>query len=314
MQEANTSLYDLIVITGCTATGKTSLASEIATRLNGEIISADSRQVYKGMDIGTGKDRVDYSINGKIVPVHLIDIAEPGYEYNVFEYQQDFFRAFQQIRREKAQPIMCGGTGLYIEAALAKYRFLKVPENDSLRKQLQEFTTTELEEKLKSLRTVHNTTDITERNRIIRAIEIETYQKNHPNKRQLFPEFSSIIFATDYPRQLVRERITNRLKYRLANGMINEIQQLLKNGLKPSQLEFYGLEYKFITQYLTGDLTYDEMFTRLNTSIHQFAKRQMTWFRRMERKGYKIHWISGEVQQEEKIQLIIKQVQQKQEE
>ncbi|MFW5758175.1 MAG: tRNA (adenosine(37)-N6)-dimethylallyltransferase MiaA [Bacteroidota bacterium] len=314
MQDTNTSLYDLIVITGCTATGKTSLAAEMANRCNGQIISADSRQVYKDMDIGTGKDRMDYNISGKNIPVHLIDIAEPGYEYNVFEYQQDFFRAFQQIRREKAQPIMCGGTGLYIEAALAKYRLLRVPENDSLRKQLHELTITELEEKLKSLRSVHNTTDITDRNRLIRAIEIETYQKDHPGKRQLFPEFSYIIFATDYPRPVVRERITNRLKYRLENGMINEIQQLLKKGLKPDQLEFYGLEYKYITRYLTGDLTYDEMFTKLNTSIHQFAKRQMTWFRRMERKGYKIHWISGELPQEEKIRLMINQIQQKHEE
>lgn len=314
MQETNTSPYDLIVITGCTATGKTSLAAEIAIHTSGEIISADSRQVYKGMDIGTGKDRVDYKIGDKTVPVHLIDIVEPGYEYNVFEYQQDFFRAFHQIRREKAQPIMCGGTGLYIEAALAKYRLLKVPENDSLRKQLQEFTTLELENKLKTMRSVHNTTDITERNRLIRAIEIETYHKEHPQKRQLFPEFSYIIFATDYPRHIVRERITKRLQFRLENGMISEIQQLLRNGLKPDQLEFYGLEYKYITQYLTGELTYDEMFAKLNTSIHQFAKRQMTWFRRMERKGYQIHWIKGELAPEEKTQFILKRIQQKQEE
>jgi tRNA dimethylallyltransferase len=293
--------YDLIVITGPTATGKTRLAAELADMVSGEVISADSRQVYQGMDIGTGKDLADYVVSGRVVPVHLVDMAEPGYEFNVFEFQNHFITAFEHIRKRDKQAIMCGGTGLYLEAALAKYRLLKVPEDPQLRRELEKLTQDELTEKLTQFRTLHNTTDTTDRNRLIRAIEIETYNAHHPNERKNFPEFSHIIFALDFPRKEIRQRITDRLKHRLENGMIQEIQDLLKKGLKPEQLMFYGLEYKYITQYVTGEISYDEMFQKLNTAIHQFAKRQMTWFRRMERQGFKIHWIDGSLSNTEKL-------------
>ncbi len=293
--------YDLIVITGPTATGKTRLAAEMADSVEGEIISADSRQVYKGMDIGTGKDLAEYVVNGRIVPVHLVDIVEPGYEFNVFEFQEHFLKAFNHIRKRKKQAFLCGGTGLYIEAALARYQLLKTPENTELRKSLELLTHEELVEKLAGLRPLHNTTDSSDRNRLIRAIEIETYQLANAHKKKKFPDFSHIIFAVDFPRETIRKRITQRLENRLENGMLTEIQNLLKKGLKPEQLTFYGLEYKYITQYITGEIDYEEMFRKLNTAIHQYAKRQMTWFRRMERKGFTIHWIDGTLCNAEKI-------------
>ena len=308
MQNIIDSNHDLIVITGPTASGKTRLAAELADMLNGEIISADSRQVYKGMDVGTGKDLADYVVNGNIIPAHLVDMVEPGYEFNVFEFQSHFIKAFEHIRARDKQAIMCGGTGLYIEAALAKYHLLKVPENPQLRQKLNNMAQDELVEALKALRPLHNTTDITERNRLIRAIEIETYQKEHAQDPKPFPEFSHIIFAIDFPRDEIRSRITYRLKKRLENGMIEEIQSLLKKGLKPEQLIFYGLEYKYLTQYVTGEINYDEMFQKLNTAIHQFAKRQMTWFRRMERNGFKIHWLDGHLRNEEKLIIINKKL------
>ncbi len=300
-QQNKTNGYDLIVITGPTATGKTRLAAELADMMGGEVIGADSRQVYKGMDIGTGKDLADYLVNGRIVPVHLVDMAEPGYEFNVFEFQDHFFKAFEYIRKLGKQAVMCGGTGLYIEAALAKYRLLKVPENTKLRKELELLSQDELVSKLEKLRPLHNTTDTTERKRLIRAIEIETYNDKHQAERKDFPEFSYIIFAIDFPREEIRSRITERLKTRLETGMITEVQELLKSGLKPEQLIFYGLEYKYITKYITGEISYNEMFSKLNTAIHQFAKRQMTWFRRMERNGFKIHWIDGSLDYKEKL-------------
>lgn len=285
--------FDLIVITGPTATGKTGLAAHLAKRTDAQIISADSRQVYKGMDIGTGKDKIDYTVDGEKIDVHLIDIVDPGYEFNLFEYQERFFEVFESIRKMGKKSVLCGGTGLYIEAALARYKLLKVPENKQLRKQLEEYSWEELEQKLAKLKKLHNSTDTTERKRLIRAIEIETYHQEKPEKIKTFPAFNYLIFGVDVPRQMVREKITNRLKNRLEHGMIEEVEKLLKNGLKPDQLIFYGLEYKFITEYLTGELTYQEMFQKLQTAIHQFAKRQMTWFRRMEKKGFKIHWIDG---------------------
>ena len=303
-------LYDLIVITGPTATGKTRLAAELADLLQGEIISADSRQVYKGMDIGTGKDLADYLVDGRSVPVHLVDRVDPGYEFNVFEFQSLFLEAYQDIARRNKQPIMCGGTGLYLEAALAKYRLLEVPQNPFLRARLNELSQDELEAKLASYRKLHNTTDTSDRNRLIRAIEIESYNADHAHLRISYPEFSHIIFAIDFPRDEIRHRITHRLKTRLENGMIDEIQQLLKTGLKPDQLTFYGLEYKYITQYVIGEISYDEMFNKLNTAIHQFAKRQMTWFRRMEKQGFTIHWINGKLSNAEKIIYITKKIKQ----
>lgn len=308
-QQIKKNRYDLIVITGPTATGKTRLAAELADMMDGEVISADSRQVYKGMDIGTGKDLADYVVSGRVVPAHLIDMLEPGYEFNVFEFQNHFIQAFEHIRKRGKQAFMCGGTGLYIEAALAKYRLLKVPVNQKLRKELELLSQDELVSRLENLRPLHNTTDTTERKRLIRAIEIETYNDKFPEERKDYPEFSYIIFALDFPRKEIRERITERLKNRLENGMIQEIQELIKKGLKPDQLMFYGLEYKYITQYVTGEINYDEMFGKLNTAIHQFAKRQMTWFRRMERRGFKIHWIDGSLDNSEKLLHIIKTLQ-----
>ncbi len=300
--------YDLIVITGPTATGKTRLAAELAFELDAEIIGADSRQVYRGMDVGTGKDLADYIVNGKIIPAHLVDMVEPGYEFNVFEFQEEFFKAFQHIRKRGKQAIMCGGTGMYIEAALAGYKMLKVPENPSLRKKLETQTHEELVERLAAMRPLHNTTDVTLRDRLIRAIEIGTYQQAHSDEKQATPDFSKIIFALDFPRQVVRERITQRLKLRLETGMIEEIQKLLKSGLKPEQLTFYGLEYKYITLYVIGEISRNEMFSRLNTAIHQFAKRQMTWFRRMEKNGFEIHWIDGMLDNPQKINIIKEKV------
>ncbi|TVQ17301.1 MAG: tRNA (adenosine(37)-N6)-dimethylallyltransferase MiaA [Bacteroidetes bacterium] len=300
--------FDLIVITGPTATGKTRLAAELAYDLDAEIIGADSRQVYTGMDIGTGKDLADYVVEGKIIPSHLVDRVEPGYEFNVFEFQEEFFKAFQHIRKRGKQAIMCGGTGMYIEAALASYKMLKVPENKALRKKLETLTHQELVEKLETLRPLHNTTDITLRDRLIRAIEIESYQQAHMEEKVAAPDFSHIIFALNFPRDVIRERITQRLRTRLENGMVDEIQKLLKTGLKPEQLTFYGLEYKYITLYVTGEITWDEMFTKLNTAIHQFAKRQMTWFRRMEKNGFQIHWIDGMLDNSKKIEIIKEKV------
>ena len=308
MTKQTKNSYDLIVLTGPTATGKTKLAAQIAYELDGEIISADSRQVYKGMDIGTGKDLADYVINGKIIPSHLVDMVEPGYEFNVFEYRQEFDKAFAHIRKRDKQAIMCGGTGLYLEAALAGYNMLKVPENPALRKKLLTYSHDELIEKLAALKPLHNTTDTSSRERLVRAIEIETYQKDKISERSNNPGFSYIIFALDFPRNIIRERITERLKLRLENGMTEEVQQLLKKGLKPEQLTFYGLEYKYITQYVTGEILWDEMFRKLNTAIHQFAKRQMTWFRRMEKKGFEINWIDGMLDDQKKLELIIEKL------
>ncbi len=300
--------YDLIVITGPTATGKTRLAALLAHRINGEIISADSRQIYKGMDLGTGKDLADYMVDGKQIPFHLVDMVEPGYEFNVFEFKQEFLKAYDKIKKRNKQTIMCGGTGLYIEAALASYKLFKVPENTLLRKKLNEYTHDELVAKLATLRPLHNTTDTTLRERLVRAIEIEMFQKTLDTPKSHTPDFSYIIFAIVFQREIIRERITQRLRNRLSSGMIDEIQRLLKRGLKPEQLTFYGLEYKYITQYVTGEINYDNMFSKLNTAIHQFAKKQMTWFRRMEKNGFKIHWINGKLTDEEKLTLMLEKL------
>lgn len=295
----------MITILGPTATGKTSLAANLASLINGEIISADSRQVYKGMDIGTGKDLADYEVNGFTVPHHLVDIVDPGYEYNVFEFQRDFLEAYTKIDEKGSIPILCGGTGLYIESVLKGYKLINVPKNETLREELELKEDKELIELLESFKNLHNTTDSSERERLIRAIEIQKYYDDNPDIDTHFPEIDTKIFGIDYDRRVVRMRITERLEERLQNGMIEEIEGLLNSGVKPEQLTFYGLEYKWVTDHLEGKLAYNEMFRRLNTAIHQFSKRQMTWFRRMEKQGFEINWIDGNLNLNEKIAYIL---------
>ena len=296
----------MITILGPTASGKTPVAARLAAEIGGEIISADSRQVYRRMDIGTGKDLEDYGS----VPYHLIDICEPGTKYNLFEYQQDFYDVYQQIRSRGAVPILCGGTGLYIEAVLKGYHLSPVPQNQALRDSLEGKSLDELSQMLADLKAktgsnMHNTTDVDSCQRAIRAIEIESYNLEHPTPRRELPPVDSIIIGIDIDRELRREKITRRLKARLDHGMVEEVRALLDEGIPAEDLIYYGLEYKFLTEYLTGQLSYDEMFQRLEIAIHQFAKRQMTWFRGMERRGFKIHWISATLPMEEKIAQIL---------
>ncbi len=298
----------MITILGPTATGKTAFAALIAHRLGGEIISADSRQVYKGMNIGTGKDYDDYIIKGEKIPCHLIDIVDPGYEYNIFEYQAGFLKAYHAIVSRNKLPVLCGGTGLYIESVLKGYKMVKVPVDKEKRTFLETKNDTELTEYLASFRSLHNITDTSDKERLIRAIEIQEYYHNHPELITSFPTIKTDIFGIYFERQIIRKRITTRLEQRLKEGMIDEVSSLLDNGVTPEKLKFYGLEYKFITQYLLGELGYDEMFQKLNTAIHQFAKRQMTWFRKMERSGFKIHWIDGKLTDEDKLGIVLKYI------
>jgi len=296
----------MITILGPTASGKTPLAAALAKEVGGEIISADSRQVYRRMDIGTGKDLADY--DG--VPYHLIDICEPGTKYNLFQYQQDFFDAYQDILSRGAQPILCGGTGLYIEAVLKGYHLSPVPQNPVLRQQLDGKTLDELTQMLVELKTknnsnMHNKTDVDSCQRAIRAIEIETYNLEHPTPRRVLPPVGSLIIGVNIDREQRREKITRRLKARLEEGMVDEVKALLESGIPAEDLIYYGLEYKFVTEYLIGKTTYDEMFQRLEIAIHQFAKRQMTWFRGMERRGFMIHWVEAMQPMEEKVKEII---------
>jgi tRNA dimethylallyltransferase len=292
--------FNLIVVLGPTATGKTAFAANLAYRLNGEIISADSRQVYRGMDKATGKDFNDYLVNGVRVPYHLIDVVDPGYEYSVFEFQRDFLEAFHSITERGKLPVLCGGTGMYIESVLKGYRLTDVPENKGLRKKLEAESDSDLTEMLKSFKVPHNLSDLTERKRLIRAIEIQQYYADHPETDRSFPEIRPVILGIWFEREELRQRITDRLKARLEAGMVDEVKALLAKGLKPEQLKFYGLEYKYLTQYVTGELSFEEMFRLLNTAIHQFAKRQLTWFRKMEREGAVIHWIDGKLSIDEK--------------
>jgi len=285
---------DLLVILGPTVSGKTRLAVNTARQVNGEIISADSRQVYRGMDIGTGKDLDEYHKDGKAVPYHLIDIVEPGYEFNVFEFQQRFLDIYPQIKERGKLPILCGGTGLYLESVLCGYRMLPTPENEELRAELEGCDDKTLIARLASLKMPHNTTDLTNRKRLIRAIEIAEYAAARGENIVDFPVINAKIYGIHWERKVLRERITIRLKTRFAQGMVEEVKALLKQGLTPQQLKFYGLEYRYITEYLTAELTYDEMFRKLNTAIHRFAKRQMTWFRRMEKRGIDIEWLEVE--------------------
>ena len=306
-------MQKMITILGPTASGKTPVAARLAVEIDGEVISADSRQVYRRMDIGTGKDLEDYMVSQRdgsfVIPYHLIDIREPGTKYNLFEYQQDFFDAYQDIRSRGKVPILCGGTGLYIEAVLKGYHLSPVPQNQELRNRLEGKSLAELTQMLTELKqktgsNMHNTTDVDSCQRAIRAIEIETYNIEHPTPRRELPPVDSIIIGIDIDRELRREKITRRLKARLDEGMVDEVKALLEEGISPEDLIYYGLEYKFVTEYLIGQTSYDEMFTRLEIAIHQFAKRQMTWFRGMERRGFRIHWIDATLPMDEKIEII----------
>lgn len=298
--------YDLIAILGPTASGKTSFAATLAYELDTEIISADSRQIYREMDLGTGKDLADYTVNGKQIPYHLIDIAEPGYKYNVFEYQRDFLNAYQSIKQKGRLPVLCGGTGLYLESVLKGYQLIPVPENPGLRTRLAGKTLEELTDLLSTYKTLHNSTDVDTAKRAIRAIEIEEYYATHDLSAREFPSINSLIIGVDIDRELRREKITKRLRQRLDEGMVEEVRQLLNKGIQPEDLIYYGLEYKYLTLYVTGEISFEEMFKQLEIAIHQFAKRQMTWFRGMERKGFKIHWIQASMPTDEKIELVKK--------
>lgn len=296
--------YNLVTILGPTATGKTQLATALAARIDGEIISADSRQIYRGMDIGTGKDLGEYVVDGKPIPYHLIDIVDAGYKYNVFEYQRDFLKAFESVNQRGHLPILCGGTGLYIEAVLNGYKLLAVPDNQLLREHLANKTLDELTSILSGYKTLHNQTDVDTVKRAIRAIEIEAYYQTHEEEAVEYPELKSLIIGVGIDREVRREKITKRLKARLNEGMIDEVKMLLDSGIQPDDLIYYGLEYKFVTNYLLGKLTFDELFTQLEIAIHQFAKRQMTWFRGMERRGFTIYWLDALKSMDEKLEEI----------
>ena len=294
--------YQLITVLGPTASGKTTFAAALAARLNTEIISADSRQIYRSMDIGTGKDLADYTVNGKTIPYHLIDICDPGYKYNVFEYQHDFFRAYETIRKKGKLPILCGGTGMYIEAVLKGYRLLDVPQNPGLRESLKDKSLPELEQILAGYKVLHNKTDVDTAQRAIRAIEIEEYYKNEAPDVNEYDPINSLIIGIHIDRELRREKISRRLRTRLDEGMVNEVRKIIDSGVKPEDLIYYGLEYKYLTLYIIGKLSYEDMVSQLEIAIHQFAKRQMTWFRGMERRGNTIHWIDATLPTEEKIE------------
>ena len=277
----------------------------MAARLDTEIISADSRQLYRGMDIGTGKDLADYVVDGKSIPYHLIDICDPGYKYNVFEYQHDFFRVFTSLRDRGLVPILCGGTGLYIEAVLKGYKLLDVPPNPALRERLREKSLPELEILLASYKVLHNKTDVDSVQRAIRAIEIEEfYRTQAPDVREYAP-LNSLLVGVAIDRELRREKISKRLRARLDEGMVDEVRRILSNGVAPEDLIYYGLEYKFLTLYIIGKLTYEEMVSQLEIAIHQFAKRQMTWFRGMERRGCTIHWLDATLPMADKVEQIL---------
>lgn len=292
---------DLIIVTGPTATGKTQFAIDLAIKFNGEIISADSRQVFRGMDLGTGKDLSEYSSGKHPIPYHLIDILDAGDKYSVYRFQRDFIKAYQDIKTRGKTAILCGGTGLYIESIVRNYQMPDVPENKELRKSLRDKSLEELTQILSGLKQLHNKTDVDTCNRAIRAIEIAVFENENPESIEPFPKLSCLVFGVNYERAVVRERITERLKQRIDEGMILETKKLLDDGVNADVLISYGLEYKFTTWLLQNKISEDEFFTGLNTAIHQFAKRQMTWFRRMERNGIKIHWIDGTLSPEEKV-------------
>ena len=297
----------LIVITGQTATGKTILASNIAYKLDGEIISADSRQVYKQMDIGTGKDLDDFIVSNKNIPYHLINICNPGEEYNIYRYQQDFLKAYEDIISRDKQPVLCGGSGLYVESVLKNYKLLNVPINSILRDELNDKTDEDLTAILQKYTTPHNTSDTAYRKRLIRAIEIADYQSKNDMEEKL-PNLDYIIFAIRFDRSILKKRITQRLRDRLKEGMVEETKKLLSIGITKEKLVYYGLEYKFLAEYLDGQYNYNDMYQKLNSAIHRFSKRQMTWFRGMENRGFNIHWINGELSLDEKVKFVLEKL------
>lgn len=294
-------MIDIVTVLGHTAAGKTAFAAHLAHRLGGEIISADSRQVYRGMDIGTGKDYEDYLVGDQRIPVHLIDILDAGYEYNVYLFKRDFLRVYTDISERGSMPVLCGGTGLYIESVLRNYKLLNVPLNETLRKELENKSHEELAAMLKLYGPLHNITDTGNRKRLIRAIEIARYQSGQPQDTGEGRVLNPLVLGIRYDRVKRRERITKRLKIRMDEGMIEEVEGLLKSGVSAEKLDYYGLEYRYVCKYIREELGYEEMFRRLNTAIHQFSKRQMTYFRGMERRGIPIHWLDGQLSMEEKI-------------
>ena len=302
-------MLDLITILGPTASGKTTLAVALAAHLDTEIISSDSRQIYRSMDIGTGKDLAEYTYEGKQIPYHLIDICPPGYKYNLFEYIRDYHQAYDDIVARGKTPILCGGTGLYIEAVLKGYALPPVPENPELRQSLADKTLPELEAILQSYKTLHNQTDTDTCKRAIRAIEIaEYYSRQKPEMLEPHPVENALVVGVNIDRESRRARITQRLHDRLDQGMVAEVQGLLDQGIDPESLIYYGLEYKYITEYLIGRTTYDQMVSLLEIAIHQFAKRQMTWFRGMERRGFSIFWLDAFLPLDEKLARIDEEI------
>lgn len=296
---------DLLTIVGPTASGKTALAVAVASQLGAEILSGDSRQVYRGMDLGTGKDIAEYTLSDKTIPYHLIDIVDAGTRYNVYQYQQDFLSAYEDVKSRERLPILCGGTGLYVEAVLKGYRLLTVPQNPVLRAELEHKSLDELTKILSTYKTLHNTTDVDTAKRAVRAIEIAEYNLQHASEEIPFPALNSLLIGVSIDRELRREKITRRLHERLQQGMIQEVQGLLAKGIAPEDLIYYGLEYKYLTLYAIGKLSYDEMVQQLEIAIHQFAKRQMTWFRGMERRGFTIRWIDANQPMQEKVNKIL---------
>jgi tRNA dimethylallyltransferase len=299
-------MHDIVVITGPTATGKTRLAALVADRLGGEVISADSRQVYRGMDIGTGKDLSDYAVDGRGVPVHLVDIVDAGYRYNVYEYQRDFLKVFEDLTARGVFPVVCGGSGMYVDSIVSGYRLIQVPVNGQLRALLAGRSLEELTEILSRYKSLHNKTDVDTVKRAVRAIEIADYYTEHPMEKTPFPVKNPLVTAVFVDRETRRQRISDRLRTRLKEGMIEEVQRLLAAGVHPEDLIYYGLEYKYVTLYLMDQLSYEQMAQKLEVEIHRFAKRQMTWFRGMERRGITINWIDGNMSDEEKVDTIIK--------
>ena len=301
-------MHDILVITGPTATGKTRLAALVADRLGGEVISADSRQVYRGMDIGTGKDLSDYTVDGRRVPVHMVDIADAGYRYNVYEYQRDFLKVFEDMTMRGVYPVVCGGSGMYVDSIVSGYRLVQVPVNDQLRSLLDGRSLEELTEILSQYKSLHNKTDVDTVKRAVRAIEIADWYAHHPVEETPFPVRNPLVTAVFVDRETRRQRISDRLRVRLEEGMIEEVQRLLAGGIHPDDLIYYGLEYKYITLFLMNRLSREEMIQKLEVEIHRFAKRQMTWFRGMERRGIAINWIDGSLSDEEKTACLISKI------
>lgn len=285
------SAFNMLVVLGSTASGKTKLAVALAQMLNGEIISADSRQVYRGLDIGSGKDLDEY----QDIKHHLIDIVDPGYEYNIFDFQQNVIDAYQEITNKNKLAIMAGGSALYVDSILKGYRLIEVPENIALRSSLATLSHDDLVNKLQQLKpNLHNTTDLIDRDRLVRAIEIAQGEHDAQGSHNDFPDLKPLIFAIRWPREVIRQRITERLKVRMEQGLIEEVAQLHAQGVSWETLYFYGLEYRFIAQHLQGQLSKNDCFQKLNSAIHQFSKKQDTWLRRLERNGTNIHWLDGD--------------------